>query len=74
MIMQIQQFINYVLLTDTDIVSLEVLDMHEAYYHSHQVSRMTVLRWMHKLGFNWADSSNAPFCNRHEHPDVCTSQ
>ncbi|KAL5479605.1 hypothetical protein EMCRGX_G023152 [Ephydatia muelleri] len=69
-IMQIQQYINDVLLTDTDIVSPEVLDMHEAYYHSRQVSRMTVLRWMHKLGFNWADSSNAPFCDRHEHPDI----
>eukprot|EP00731_Ephydatia_muelleri_P018663 Em0011g703a len=69
-IMQIQQYINDVLLTDTDIVSPEVLDMHEAYYHSRQVSRMTVLRWMHKLGFNWADSSNPPFCDRHEHPDI----
>ena len=69
-IIQIQQYINDVLLTDADIVSPEVLDMHEAYYHSRQVSRKTVLRWMHKLGFNWADSSNAPFCDRHEHPDI----
>ena len=69
-IQQFQQHINDVLLTDEDIVSEELLDMHEAYYHSRHVSRMTVLRWMHKLGFNWADSSNALFCVRHEHPEI----
>ena len=71
-IQQIQLHINDILLTDADIVPEELLDMHEAYFHSRQVSRMTVLRWMHKLGFNWADSSNAPFCDRHEHPDIVT--
>ena len=31
---------------------------------------MTVLRWVHKLGFKWADSANAYFCNRHEDPEI----
>ena len=66
----IQSYINEVLLQDPDIVPIEVLDMHEARYHSREVSKMTVLRWVHKLGFKWADSSSAPFCDRHEDPDV----
>ena len=44
--------------------------MHEARYQSREVSKMTVLRWVHKLGFKWADFSSAPFCDRHEDPDV----
>ena len=48
------------------------MDMHEARYKSRQVSRMTVLRWVHKLGFKWADSSNSPFCDRHEDADIVT--
>ena len=39
-------------------------------YHSREISRITVLRWAHKLGFKWADSSAAPFCDRHEDEDV----
>ncbi|KAL5469087.1 hypothetical protein EMCRGX_G030283 [Ephydatia muelleri] len=66
----IQSYINESLLHDPDIVPIEVLDMHEARYHSREVSKMTVLRWVHKLGFKWADSSNALFCDRHEDPDV----
>ena len=66
----IQSYINEVLLQDPDIVPIEVLDMHEARYHSREVSKMTVLRWVHKLGFKWADSSSAPFCDRHEDPYV----
>ena len=31
---------------------------------------VTALRWVHKLGFKWADSSAAPFCDRHEDEDV----
>ena len=69
-IQQIQSYINDVLFNDPDIVPIEVLDLHEARYHSDEVSQMTVLRWMHKLGFKWADSSRAPFCDRHEDPDV----
>ena len=69
-IQQIQSHINDVLFQDPDIVPREVLDMHEARYQSREVSKMTVLRWMHKLGFKWADSSSAPFCDRHEDPDV----
>ena len=69
-IQQIQSYINDVLFNDPDIVPIEVLDLHEARYHSCEVSKMTVLRWMHKLGFKWADSSSAPFCDRHEDPDV----
>ena len=61
-----------ILLTDPNIVAPEVLDMHEARYKSRQVSRMTVLRWVHKLGFKWADSSNSPFCDRHEDTDIVT--
>ena len=44
--------------------------MHEATYHSCEVYRMTVLRWVHKLGYKWGDSSNAPFCDRHEHAEI----
>ena len=69
-IQQLQTYINDVLFKDPDIVPMEVLDMHEARYNSREVSKMTVLRWMHKLGFKWADSSSAPFCDRHEDPDV----
>ena len=66
----IQDHINDVLLKDHDIVSPEVLDLHEARYHSRVVSKMTVLRWVHKLGYKWANSSQAPFCDRHEDEDV----
>ena len=52
----IKNYINDVLFNDPDVVSPELLDMHEARYHSQQVSQMTVLRWIHKLGFKWADS------------------
>eukprot|EP00731_Ephydatia_muelleri_P006417 Em0003g665a len=69
-IQQIQQYINDELLKEEDGVPTEVLDMHEERYHSREVSRMTVLRWAHKLGFKWADSSSAPFCDRHEDEDV----
>ena len=31
---------------------------------------MTVLPWVHKLGFKWGASSAAPFCDRHEDEDV----
>ena len=48
----------------------EVLDMHEDRYQSCFVSRITVLRWVHKLGFKWADSAKAPFCDRHEDPGI----
>ena len=61
-----------ILLTDPNIVAPEVLDVHEARYKSRQVSRMTILQWVHKLGFKWADSSNSPFCNRHEDTDIVT--
>ena len=44
--------------------------MHEERYHSREISRITVLRWAHKLGFKWADSSAAPFCDHHEDEDV----
>ena len=69
-IQHIQDYIHEVLFTDPDIIPPELLDMHEATYHSREVSRMTVLRWVHKLGYKWADSSNAPFCDRHEHPEI----
>ena len=55
-IQQIQNYIHNILFTDPNIVAPEVLDMHEARYKSHQLSRMTVLRWVHKVGFKWADS------------------
>ena len=55
---------------DPDIVPPEVLDMHEDRYQSRFVSRMTVLCWVHKLGFKWADSAKAPFCDRHEDPEI----
>ena len=69
-IQQVQDYINNELLNDEDIVPVEILDMHEERYHSREVSRMTALRWVHKLGFKWADSSAAPFCDRHEDEDV----
>lgn len=62
----IQDHINDVLLKDHDIVSPEMLDLHESRYHSRVVSKMTVLRWVHKLGYKWADSSQSPFCDHHE--------
>ena len=62
-IQQLQNHINNVLFNDPDVVSPELLDLHDARYHSRQVSRMTVLRWIHKLGYKWADSSRAPFCD-----------
>ena len=71
-IQQLQNYINNVLFNDPDVVSPELLDLHDARYHSRQVSRMTVLRWMHKLGYKWADSSRAPFCDRHKDQDVVT--
>ena len=60
---------NNKLLNDEDIVPVEILNMHDERYHSREVSRMTALRWVHKLGFKWADSS-VPFCDRHEDKDV----
>ena len=69
-IQQVQSYINDDLLKDEDIVPTELLDMHEQRYHSREVSRITALRWVHKLGFKWADSSAAPFCDRHEDADV----
>ena len=71
-IQQLQNHINNVLFNDPDVVSPELLDLHDARYHSRQISRMTVRRWMHKLGSKWADSSRAPFCDRHEDQDVVT--
>ena len=69
-IQHIQTRINDVYFNDPDIVSPEVLEIHEARYHSHEVSRMTVFRWMHKLGFKWSDSTSAPFCDRHEDEEI----
>ena len=68
----IQNHVNDVLLKDHEVVSPEVLDLHEERYHSRAVSKMTVSRWVHKLGFKWADSSKAPFCDRHEDEDIVT--
>ena len=34
------------------------------------MSRITALRRLHKLGFEWADSTTAPFCDQHEDTDV----
>ena len=68
-IQHIQQYIKDELLKKEDVLT-EVLDIHKERYHSHEVSCMTVLRWAHKLGFKWADSSAAPFCDRHEDEDV----
>ena len=69
-IQHIQTRINDVYFKDQDVVSPEVLDIHEARYHSREVSRMTVFRWMYKLGFKWSDSSTAPFCDRHEDEEI----
>lgn len=66
-IQHVQTRINDVYLNDPDIVSPEVLEMHEAHYHSREVSRMTVCRWMYKLGFK---STAAPFCDRREDEDI----
>ena len=65
-----QNYINDVLFNDPEVVSPELLDLHEARYHSHQVSQMTVLRWIHKLGYKSSDSSRAPLFDRHEDQDV----
>lgn len=69
-IQQIQTRINDVYFNDPEIVSPEVLYMHHARYQSCLVSRMTVLCWVYNLGFKWADSSTAPFCDRHEDVDI----
>ena len=50
-IQHIQDYIHEVLFTDPDIIPPELLDMHEATYHLREVSIMTVLRWVHKLGY-----------------------
>ena len=58
--------------TSIYIISPEVFEMHEAHYDSREVSRMTVFRWMYKLGFKWSGSTSAPFCDKHK--DVSVSQ
>ena len=60
-IQQLQNHINNVLFNDPDVVSPELLDLHDARYHSRQVSR--ILRWMHKLGYIKIHSSDQ---NSHE--------
>ena len=67
-----QSYINDDLLKDEDIVPTELLDMHKQRYHSREVSHITALRWVHKLGFKWTDSTTAPFCDRHEDTDTCS--
>ena len=43
-------------LNDEDIAPVEILDMRKERYHSRDASRMTALRWVHKLGFKLAYS------------------
>ena len=69
-IQQVKSYINNHLLKDEDIVPTDLLFMHEQRYHSREVSCITVLPWVHKLGFKWADSSTAPFCDQHEDTNV----
>ena len=46
-IQHVQHRANDVCFNDPDIVSPDVLDMHEEKYHSGHVSRITIFRWMH---------------------------